>query len=146
MNMRGFTLIETLIYIALLSVLLGGSLLATTHLLLSQQSHTQTTPHVFVMQKIRFALSYGSPLIPGVLQPLSTSLVVTRGGETSTIERTHSTVTIVRGTHPQEQLSPKEDVVGHIQFLFRTIGETPCIETTLVSNHGTSTSLWCNQL
>lgn len=77
-NTKGFTLIETLIYIALFTLLMGGGLLATYQLLqASAQANSKGTvqdEQNFVLRKIDWALSGASD----VFVPSQSMLRVTR--------------------------------------------------------------------
>ena len=96
-NPQGFTLMETIIYVALLALLMGGTLLAAYQIL---QSSSATSAHdsagmegSFIMRKVAWALGGAQTiLIPSAAYPWSTTLTVMRYDGT--------TVTIDAATYP----------------------------------------------
>jgi type II secretory pathway pseudopilin PulG len=98
-SISGFTLIETLLYIALFSVVVGGCIMTAVALIESSTSVRQRTAieaeGAFIVQKIEWALT-GSSIAAPPSGATSTALTLTRGGMTYTFAFSSSNITLAQ--------------------------------------------------
>src|SRR3989344_7974807 len=83
--MRGFTLVETLIYIALFSLIFSGALLAVYELLAGSQKNTQKViieeEANFLLRKIEWALTGADEILEPVEGENGRALLIDRADE-----------------------------------------------------------------
>lgn len=140
--MRGFTLIETLVYIALLSIIMGGALTAVYGLIEgSQKINTRTTIQEegnFVLRKIRGVLSNTTSVtMPSPTTPTSSSLIVVLyDGSNATVRFNAAShlVEIQRGAgNPFVALTSTNVKAENLQFNYLS-GIPAGIDTSLTIN------------
>jgi Tfp pilus assembly protein PilE len=98
--MRGFTLIETLVYLALFAIMIGG-IVSAAYLLFETNDRNQTKAMLqeeknFVVSKINWALNGVNPALsitPAANTSAATLVVTKYNGTTVTINPSGSTVT-----------------------------------------------------
>lgn len=127
MNKRGFTLIETIVYIALLSVLLTGALLSTSYLidgsergkkLLSAQEEA-----TFVLRKLNFELGSAQ----SASSPNPTTLELSPGD--IVIKEDDGRMMISRSGGGAVPLTAERNVVSGTQFsVVRSPGRADVVE------------------
>jgi type II secretory pathway pseudopilin PulG len=138
----GFTLIETIIYIALFSILIGGGV-TTAYSLIESSDRNQTETlltdeSLFIFSKIRWIISQTDTIQNPPINTLGQSLTVIPWnrdiGNTVTIAFTGTNITLQKDTDSEIILNDSRVLVSHVQITHAlpigTNTEPEFIETT----------------
>jgi len=126
MNNRGFTLIETLVYLALFTIIIGG-FVASSYILFETSDRNQAKAMMqeeenFLVGKINWVLSGVNPsyaIAPSVGAPGPTLAVTKYDGSTPTIIRLGSTMQFDGNT-----LNNSNVTISHLVFIHTYAGGT----------------------
>lgn len=124
-NADGFTLIETIIYIALLSLVMGGVLAAAYGLVEGSQRVSRRTiiqeEGNFVLRKINWVIgNTASIIMPSAMIPADTLMSVLHDGSQITIrfDAGNSAVEVRRGGGSFVPLTSQNVLVSNLQFVY----------------------------
>jgi type II secretory pathway pseudopilin PulG len=124
-NAQGFTLIETILYIGLLSILIGSTLFSAYSLI--EGSDTTRAAFVageeanFILKKMNWALTGATAITSPAAGATSTSLILTRSGlppgeNPLTFGFSAGVIELTRGTGASAPLSTENVVVEDLVF------------------------------
>ena len=117
---RGTTLLETLIYITLLSFIMAGTLISVYQILGSSNSNTSKNVTEqeagFIMAKINWALSGASAINSPGPNSSSSSLSVTKDGNTILFASSGNDITIKNGAGSVTVLNSSRSKISTLNF------------------------------
>lgn len=123
-NQKGFTLIETLIYIALFALIMGSGVAASFYVIDSAEKEKTSVNAIadaqFLLRKIDWALSGSIVDTPSLSSSPSLFLRVTKGGVTTTIDANLTTnhAQIVTGLSSPVDLTGDRVTITNLQFQY----------------------------
>ena len=133
----GYTLIETIIYIALLSLILTGSLTIVHRLTTSNNQINQKIiaegEAAFIFRKLEWALN-GSTMNAPALNSTSTILTVTKSADSLEFKLTGKDLTISRNSGSPVALNSKQISLNFLEFSQSTSGTSKLFEANLKIN------------
>ena len=128
-NLGGFTLIETIVYIALLSLMMGGVLAVTFQLMTSTESvNTKTSTAEegnFVLRKINWVLTGLDPTIPPTVTGLGCAQILTTTNNWSS--------TIIKRDTTNNSVLVQEGSGGSFLPVTNDTASTTCLRFELIS-------------
>ncbi|OGE82152.1 MAG: hypothetical protein A3B10_02355 [Candidatus Doudnabacteria bacterium RIFCSPLOWO2_01_FULL_44_21] len=112
---NGFTLIETLIYIALFTIIIGGAMVAVYQII---ESTNRTNERVVIQEDVNFLLRKLDWALTGAsaVSATATTLTVTKGGSNLVFELTGDDLTL--DTKPLNSSFVKVEPVAGIVFTY----------------------------
>ena len=112
---NGFTLIETLIYIALFTIIIGGAMVAVYQII---ESTNRTNERVVIQEDVNFLLRklYWALTGASAVSATATTLTVTKGGSNLVFELTGDDLTL--DTKPLNSSFVKVEPVAGIVFTY----------------------------
>lgn len=141
---RGFTIVELLIYMVIMSTLLtvlGGVLITT----LDVQTESQSTSVVeadgrFLLARLSYDLHRASNLTsPAAAGQIATSLGLTIGGQTSTYAVSNSVLQLTTPSGSSPLTSPDVAVTNFSVTRLGNPGGIPTVQVNLTISHGQET-------